>query len=182
MADAAFAQRRKTIRNSLRAVLGVVKEKSLFFLDSRTTGASVVGTEAALLHVPFLARDVFLDDVAAETAAKGGVPEALDSAWERARDVSGMREMALLRAIGATQRQVLASVIGESVVVGVLASAIGVGIGVLLSIGLKALMNAIGFETEPFGNRTIAVKAAPAVVSIARNRAPFCTIGSGDVM
>ncbi|MDP9332587.1 MAG: ABC transporter permease [Actinomycetota bacterium] len=56
-----------------------------------------------------------------------------------------MREMALLRAIGATQRQVLGSVIGESVVVGVLASAIGVGVGVLLSIGLKSLMNALGF-------------------------------------
>jgi putative ABC transport system permease protein len=56
-----------------------------------------------------------------------------------------MREMALLRAIGATQRQVLGSVIGESVVVGVLASAIGVGAGVLLSIGLKRLMNALGF-------------------------------------
>jgi putative ABC transport system permease protein len=57
-----------------------------------------------------------------------------------------MREMALLRAIGATRRQVLASVIGESVVVGVIASAIGVGTGVLLSIGLKGLMNTLGFE------------------------------------
>jgi putative ABC transport system permease protein len=57
-----------------------------------------------------------------------------------------MREMALLRAIGATQRQVLGSVIAESVVVGVLASAVGVAVGVLLSIGLKGLMNAIGFE------------------------------------
>jgi putative ABC transport system permease protein len=56
-----------------------------------------------------------------------------------------MREMALLRAIGATQRQVLGSVIGESVVVGALASAIGVAAGVGLSIGLKGLMNALGF-------------------------------------
>ena len=40
-----------------------------------------------------------------------------------------MREMALLRAIGASKRQVLASVIGESVVVGVLASAVGVDRG-----------------------------------------------------
>ena len=34
-----------------------------------------------------------------------------------------MREMALLRAIGASRRQVLGSVIGESLVVGVIASA-----------------------------------------------------------
>lgn len=62
-----------------------------------------------------------------------------------------MREMALLRAIGATRRQVLASVIGESVVVGILASAIGVGAGIGLSIGLKGLMNALGFEIPGSG-------------------------------
>ena len=90
----------------VRAVLGVVKEKSLFFLDSRTTGASVVGTEAALLHVPFLARDVFLDDVAAETAAKGGVPEALDSAWERAREIAAKKGEAIV--IGHPHRETLA--------------------------------------------------------------------------
>ncbi len=72
-----------------------------------------------------------------------------------------MREMALLRAIGATQRQVLTSVIGESVVVGLLASAIGVGVGVLLSIGLKSVMNAVGFEIPGNG-----VVLRPSVVII----------------
>ena len=48
-----------------------------------------------------------------------------------------MREMALLRAIGASTRQVLVSVIGESIVVGVIASAIGVVAGIGLAIGLK---------------------------------------------
>ncbi len=62
-----------------------------------------------------------------------------------------MREMALLRAIGASKRQVLASVIGESVVVGVIASAVGVAAGVGLSIGLKAVMNAVGFEIPGSG-------------------------------
>lgn len=57
-----------------------------------------------------------------------------------------MREMALLRAIGASKGQVLGSVIGESVVVGILASAVGVAAGVGLSIGLKAVMNAVGFQ------------------------------------
>jgi putative ABC transport system permease protein len=62
-----------------------------------------------------------------------------------------MREMALLRAIGASKRQVLGSVIGESVVVGVLASALGVVAGVGLSIGLKAVMNAVGFQIPGSG-------------------------------
>jgi putative ABC transport system permease protein len=62
-----------------------------------------------------------------------------------------MREMALLRAIGASRRQVLGSVIGEAVVVGVIASAIGVVAGIGLSIGLKAVMNAVGFQIPGSG-------------------------------
>lgn len=90
----------------VRAVLAVVKEKGLFFLDSRTTGASVVGTEAAAMHVPFLARDVFLDDVAAETSAKGGAPEALDAAWERARELAAKKGEAIV--IGHPHKETLA--------------------------------------------------------------------------
>ena len=56
------------------------------------------------------------------------------------------REMALLRAIGASQRQVMAQVFGESAVVGVIASGIGVLAGIGLAIALKALMSAVGFD------------------------------------
>jgi putative ABC transport system permease protein len=56
-----------------------------------------------------------------------------------------LREMALLRAIGASRRQVLTSVIGESIAVGLIASAIGVVAGIGVAIGLKALLNAVGF-------------------------------------
>ncbi len=62
-----------------------------------------------------------------------------------------LREMALLRAIGASRRQVLTSVIGEAAVVGVVASAVGVGVGVGLAFGLKALMAAAGFELPGSG-------------------------------
>jgi putative ABC transport system permease protein len=62
-----------------------------------------------------------------------------------------MREMALLRAIGASRRQVLGSVIGESIVVGLLASVVGVIAGIGLSIGLKGLMNALGFQIPGSG-------------------------------
>jgi polysaccharide deacetylase 2 family uncharacterized protein YibQ len=90
----------------VRAVLGVVKERGLFFLDSRTTGASVVGTEAAEMHVPFLARDVFLDDVATELSAKGGTPEALDTAWERTLQIAAKKGEAIV--IGHPHRETLA--------------------------------------------------------------------------
>jgi polysaccharide deacetylase 2 family uncharacterized protein YibQ len=90
----------------VRAVLGVVKEKHLFFLDSRTTNASVAGSEASAIGVPFLARDVFLDDVAAETSAKGGAPEALDAAWGRAVALAGKRGEAIV--IGHPRKETLA--------------------------------------------------------------------------
>ncbi len=89
----------------VRAVLGVVKEKGLFFLDSRTTTASVAGTEAGTLGVPFLSRDVFLDDVAAEAHAAGGAPEALDAAWARALQLAKKKGDAVV--IGHPRRETL---------------------------------------------------------------------------
>ena len=56
------------------------------------------------------------------------------------------REMALLRALGASRRQVTASVLGEAFVVGVLASAVGLGLGLLMARGLLALLEAGGFN------------------------------------
>ena len=55
------------------------------------------------------------------------------------------RESALLRALGASRRQVLASTVVEALVVGVLASAIGVAAGVGLAAGLSALSESAGF-------------------------------------
>ena len=68
-----------------------------------------------------------------------------------------MREMAMLRAIGASGRQVLKSVLFESVLVGVVASAIGLGVGVLMSFGLRALLGAVGLEV-PAGDVVITTK------------------------
>lgn len=50
------------------------------------------------------------------------------------------RELALLRALGASRRQVNRAVIAEAFVVGVIGSTLGLGLGVLLSMGLKAVV------------------------------------------
>ena len=52
-----------------------------------------------------------------------------------------LRELALLRAIGASRKQVNRSVLFEAVVVGLTGSAIGIGAGVALAYGLRALLN-----------------------------------------
>ena len=61
------------------------------------------------------------------------------------------RELALLRAVGASRRQVSASVVGEGVVVGVVASVLGLGMGVLLAIGLRSLIGGLGVELPDDG-------------------------------
>ena len=55
------------------------------------------------------------------------------------------RELALLRVVGASRRQLFRSVLSEAALVGVSASVIGLGVGVLAALGLKALLGAFGF-------------------------------------
>ena len=72
-----------------------------------------------------------------------------------------LRELALLRAVGASRRQVTASVLGESLVIGVLASTAGVIAGIGLAVVLKAGLSALGFDLPATGlvvsMRTVAV-------------------------
>jgi putative ABC transport system permease protein len=54
------------------------------------------------------------------------------------------REIALLRAIGATRRQVLRNLLAEAALLGFGASALGVALGAAFATGLQALMGALG--------------------------------------
>ncbi|QDY77129.1 ABC transporter permease [Streptomyces qinzhouensis] len=54
------------------------------------------------------------------------------------------RELALMRAVGASRRQVKRSVILEAGVVGILASVVGFGLGLGLAVGLRSLIGSIG--------------------------------------
>ena len=62
-----------------------------------------------------------------------------------------LRENALLRAIGASRRQVSRALLVESTAMGVVGSVIGFGIGILLSQLLSALLKATGFEVPTQG-------------------------------
>ena len=77
------------------------------------------------------------------------------------------RELALLRIIGASRRQLFGSVLGEAAVTGLVASLIGLGLGVVAAIGLKALLKAFGIvlPSSPlvFEARTVAVAIAVGV-------------------
>jgi putative ABC transport system permease protein len=56
------------------------------------------------------------------------------------------RELALLRALGASPAQIRRSVIAEATIVGLFSSTVGLGFGFLLAIGLKALLTAFGID------------------------------------
>jgi putative ABC transport system permease protein len=61
------------------------------------------------------------------------------------------KELALLRIVGASRRQVFLSVLTEAGLVGLLASLVGLGLGVLAALGLVALLGAFGL-TLPSGS------------------------------
>ncbi len=75
-----------------------------------------------------------------------------------------MRELATLRTLGASRRQVLGSVVLEAVVVGLIGSIVGLFLGLAIAVGLKALLGATGFELPGggivFAPRTIVVSLA----------------------
>src|SRR5215471_4681520 len=73
------------------------------------------------------------------------------------------RENGLLRALGASRRQVLASVLTEALAVGVIAALLGLAAGVAVAAGLKALLSAFGL-TLPAGS--LVVNARTVVASL----------------
>jgi len=74
------------------------------------------------------------------------------------------REFATLRTIGASRRQVLGSVILESLVIGLVASLIGLALGLVLAEGIQALFKSLGADF-PTGDRVFATRTV--VVSLA---------------
>jgi len=59
------------------------------------------------------------------------------------------KELALLRIVGASRRQVFRSVLAEAAIVGFVSSVIGIGLGVLAALGLSALLGGFGYSLPP---------------------------------
>ena len=66
--------------NAMNWVMGVLSQEGLFFVDSRTTAASVALQEARKAGLPAMARDVFLDNDRSRTALHARFEEALQLA------------------------------------------------------------------------------------------------------
>ena len=77
------------------------------------------------------------------------------------------RELALLRVLGASRRQVFRSVLTEAAVVGLVASLIGLALGVAAAAGLEALLDGFGISLPSgglvFEGRTVIVGIAVGV-------------------
>jgi putative ABC transport system permease protein len=87
------------------------------------------------------------------------------------------RELALLRAIGASGRQVTRSVVAEALLVGVVASVLGLALGVLAGAGMRALLGVVAEQLPDAGlvlaTRTVVVAALVGVgVTLAAVAAP----------
>jgi putative ABC transport system permease protein len=78
------------------------------------------------------------------------------------------RELATLRTLGASRRQVLRSIIIEALVVGTLAAVVGLFLGLALAKGLFKLFDAVGFTLPNqgliFETRTIIVSLAVGII------------------
>lgn len=88
-----------------------------------------------------------------------------------------LRELALLRAVGASRRQVLTGVLAESAVIGLVASAAGVAAGVGLAVALKAALAAFGIDLPASGlvisaRTVLAGLAAGTVITVVSAIAP----------
>jgi putative ABC transport system permease protein len=85
------------------------------------------------------------------------------------------RELALLRAMGATSGQVSRSVLGEAVVVGAAAAGLGLVAGIALSAGLKALLVGFGIDV-PAGGTVLAARTVIAALLVGTGVTVFSAV------
>jgi len=69
-----------TLSDEMNQVFTVLKSRGLFFVDSRTTAATVSQSAARLFRVPFAERDVFLDHVREEGEIRAQIEHLINIA------------------------------------------------------------------------------------------------------
>ena len=87
------------------------------------------------------------------------------------------RELATLRALGASRRQVLASILAEGMIIGATSAVIGIGAGVAVAKGLSTLLGASGIQLPAAGTivtwRTAAISLSAGIaVTLAASATP----------
>ncbi len=75
------------------------------------------------------------------------------------------RELALLRIVGASRRQVFRSVLVEAAILGFVASVLGLGLGVLAALGLEALLRGFGISL-PSGSLVFEARTVIAAIVV----------------
>ena len=88
-------------RRVVGAVMGYLRQKDKFFLDSLTTSRSVAGSIAELYDVPHLARSIFLDNVP--------TPEAIEEQFGKALEIARAEGFAIM--IGHVKNEAVLSVL-----------------------------------------------------------------------
>jgi putative ABC transport system permease protein len=73
-----------------------------------------------------------------------------------------VRELGLLRAVGAKARQVRWSVLAQSFLIGLLATIVGIGAGALIALAIRAILDAVGFGLPSFD-----ITIAPVTIIVA---------------
>jgi len=75
------------------------------------------------------------------------------------------RELALLRAVGASRRQITGSVLVEALVVGLVGGVLGLALGVVLAVGLRGLFSVLGLDI-PAGGLVVLPRTAVVAVGV----------------
>ena len=66
----------------MQAVMSILKEKGLFFIDSHTTPETIGYTTAKQYSIPAADTKLFLDDILEESAISGRLDQAADIAFK----------------------------------------------------------------------------------------------------
>jgi putative ABC transport system permease protein len=88
------------------------------------------------------------------------------------------RELALLRVVGASRQQLLASVLGEAALLGAVSSVIGIGLGVGAAVGLEALLRAFGIGL-PSGPLVIEARTVVVALVVGIGVTTIAALGPG---
>ncbi|MEW6455679.1 MAG: divergent polysaccharide deacetylase family protein [Acidobacteriota bacterium] len=73
--------------NSMRIILRVIKEKNLFFIDSKTSSYSIANQIAVEMGIPSLSSDLFIDNIQTEDHIKSQIFKVVEIAKKKKKAI-----------------------------------------------------------------------------------------------